>query len=128
MSIRVNTLVTVVATQDIAGTEKLFAPDEESQRIFSDDWDQQASGTFQIINGQSWAIPMGDIGSPKGLYVSVAQAVKIDVNGLGQFTVVLPKSGSPAKFFVEAEITGVVLTNNTGGVATGVWCAWGTEA
>ena len=108
--------------------DKLFETDETLAESIIDAFDGQKSGTFSIPGAASYTMKLGDLTAVKGMFLKFDADADVDINGLGDISVVRASTatGVKAKLLMEATITSVAVTNPDATVAlTGVWCIWG---
>lgn len=105
----------------------LFGPDDTLAEVVIDTFTKHTSGNITMLTTDTETLSFGDIDAVKGIYLYVDNDVKLTINGgtpiqMRQNT----GTGTRAKFFLEADITSILVDNDTSGeTVTGVYCVWG---
>ena len=127
MAIRVKHKVNVRVAEDTDMANLLFAPSDDLAEVVIDSYERAVGGTFAIDADDTQTLPLGDVTLPRGLYLRVDADCKVNVNAMGDLQLRRASTlvGTTAKFFMEGEITSVVITSPTTAAVRGAWCVWG---
>ena len=125
---RIRHKANVRITDDAAGKDVLFGPDDSLAEVVIDNMQRQASGLFNIAAAGTEALSLGDVTAVKGLYIKCKDGdMDVDINALGAIQVRRAVAGTgTCRLLIEGNITSVSITNPDGvnGI-NGVWCVWG---
>lgn len=127
MAIRVRHTVVVRTARDTDFNQAMWDPDVSLSEVVLDGFEKQTNGNFAIAVSSSESLPLDSLDAVKGLYLETDAACKVRLNGGSESIDLVPaESGQPAKLFLEANITAVVVENeSTSSVLNGVFVAWG---
>lgn len=102
-----------------------FNHDDALSEVIIDTWTKHQSGDFDIAASASYTLDHGDVAAVKGAYLEVTEECTLTING-SDTPIQLRKGGAAAlaKFFIEADITSILITAGSEDLA-GVYCLWG---
>ena len=128
---RVRHTVNVRIAEDNDMENLFFGPSDNLAEVTKDEYDQQASGTFKILQGTNEDINLKDVDNVKGIYIRFDKDCTLKLNGSADGIDL--KKGTNAnfsfgKFFVEANISQVNLAAPVDEDMTGFFCIWGVSS
>lgn len=120
---RVKQTVNVRVAEDANMDQLLFGRSDSLAIITHDEYDQQASGTINIAAAGNEDLPLGDVDTIAGVFISVDQSCELTLNGGAEVTnLVKPTSGN-AQFFMNGAVTQINIATTE--ALTGLFCIWG---
>lgn len=130
MALRLKHRVFVQIAQDTAMKVKRFHPDPDLAEVVYDVFERQMNSDLSIVASGSQSLTFGDVTLVKGLYLELNGPAEVKLNGSADAMVMTPlltgENAKPVKYFVEADITSVVVENtDSENALTGVYCVWG---
>jgi len=127
MPIRVRHTVAVRTARDTDFKKAMWDPDVSLSEVVIDTFEKQANGNFSVSPATTDGLPFGDVNSVRGMYLETDAACKVRLNGsLDSIEMTPNAAGQPAKLFVEAVLTEVLVENTSAdAVLTGVFVYWG---
>jgi hypothetical protein len=134
MAIRVKHVVNVFISDDTAGLLPLFGTTETSrEEVIVDAFDRCVSGNLSIAASGTESLPLGDIDDPRGFYIDADRGFNMILNGGAEVIQVRPAvdpttsgAGTRAKFFIEADLSAVSITNaDASSVLVAKYAVWG---
>jgi hypothetical protein len=127
MAIRVKHTVNVRVAEDTDMNNLLFAPSKDLAEVIIDTYTKVVSGVLSVAAAATETLSLGDVATPKGIYLRVDGDCDVSINGGA--AIALKRSstatGTTAKLFLEATISSVAITAPAGVDIHGVWCLWG---
>jgi hypothetical protein len=113
-------------SDDSAGKNLLFAPDDALAEVIIDVYTKQANGHFTVAAGATEAMSLGDVAAVKGAYLETNGDCDVYVNGSAtSIPVKMATGGTVAKLFLEAAITAISIKAPAAVTVTGKICVWG---
>lgn len=127
MTIRVSHTVAVRTSRDTEYKQAMWYPDVTLAEKVLDGFEKQTNGNFSIPATASEYLSFVDVEAVRGMYLEVDLECSLRLNGsLDAIELKPAESGVPAKFFLEAVITEVLIQNpSTTSPLTGVVVFWG---
>ena len=127
MAIRLKTKINVRIAEDTDMNNLLFAPKDDLAEVTIDGYEKSVSGVLKVDANTTEALSLGDVDTPKGLYLRVDNDCLVNINGLGNIQLRRSSvaTGVVAKLAIEADITSVSITAPTTSDVRGVWAIWG---
>lgn len=127
MAIRVRHTVAVRTARDTDFNFAMWDPDVTLSEVILDGFDKQTNGVFTVAVSSSESLNLGDITAVKGMYLEVDADCLVRLNGsTDDIQMRIGATGSPAKLFIEADISAVVVENQSGtAILNGVVVFWG---
>lgn len=127
MAIRIKHKINVRVAEDTDMNNLLFAPKDDLAEVTIDGYEKSVSGVIKVPANTTENLSLGDVDTPKGLYLRVDNDCLVNINGLGdiQLRRSSTATGVVAKLAIEADITSVAITAPVGADLNGVWCLWG---
>lgn len=120
---RIKQTVNVRIAEDTAMQHIIFGKDDNLSVSTLDGYTQQSSGTINIAADSNENIPIGDIDTIAGLFVSVDQDCSIVLNsGVEIINIVKPVGGN-AVFFMNGVVSNLNIATTE--ALTGLFCIWG---
>lgn len=130
MAIRLKHKINVRVAEDADMNNLLFAPKDDLAEVTIDAYEKAVSGVIKVSANTTESLSLGDVATPKGLYLRVDNDCNVNINGLGniQLRRSSTATGTTAKLAIEADISSVAITAPVGVDVRGVWCLWGDAA
>lgn len=120
---RVKQTVNIRVAEDTLMEQLIFGKTDSLAVVTHDEYDQQASGTINIEAASNEDVPLGDVDSISGVFLSVDQSCVLTLNG-GVETINLVKpTGGNAFFCMNGTITQINIATTE--ALTGLFCIWG---
>jgi hypothetical protein len=113
-------------SDDSAGKNLQFAPDDALAEVIIDVYTKQANSYFSVVAGATETMSLGDVAAVKGVYLEVNGDCDVYVNGgVVSIPMKLATGGTVAKLFLEATITSISVKAPALVAVTGKICVWG---
>lgn len=113
-------------SQDEAQVQSQFKRDATVSRITIDTYTAHASGSFSIPDGDTESLSIGDVASPNGVYIEVANDCDVYLSGsLDPIELRKATGKTYAKLFLECNLTSVSIEASQGVAVTGTYLVWG---
>lgn len=130
MALRIRHKINVRVAEDADMDNLLFAPKDDLAEVTIDAYEKAVSGVIKISANTTESLSLGDVATPKGLYLRVDNDCNVNINGLGniQLRRASTATGTTAKLAIEADISSVAITAPVGVDVRGVFCIWGDLA
>lgn len=129
MPIRVSHDVKIITSLDPAGRRLLYSNANATDRVRNiDAFDRTVSGNLSIAASGTESVPLGDVDSPRGVFLKVAADADIIFNASGNTLTLRPPpgTGSSATLLFEGAFTSISITNpSTTATLTGEFVVWG---
>ena len=123
---RIKQTVNVRAAEDTAMEQTIFGKADGFATITHDDYDQVSGGTINIDASSNEDVPLRDVDTIAGVFISVDQNCTITLNGGAEaINIVKPASGN-AQFFMNGPVTQINIATTT--ALTGLFCIWGSAS
>jgi hypothetical protein len=124
---RIKLKPSILISNDEDGKYKLFAPDDTKIERQIDTYQRHFSGTASIVSTGTEALSLGDLGTAKGLWLSVNADCLVTING-GTPIQLRRASGAAgddkAGLMLEADITALSVTAQATAVDV-IYAVWG---
>lgn len=125
---RIKHNVNVFVSDDAAGEQVLFGQTDTTQVLQTiDNMQRVCSGKFSIAASGTENLPLGDVGTVRGIWIRADLDFDAVFNG-GSDTISFDAASASHKAtcFMEATLTQVAITNPSSTAAlTGSFCVWG---
>jgi hypothetical protein len=128
MALRVKHKALIQISSDTAQKSKrYFLEDDSSHEVDTEQYQAEISGDLSIADAATEVLSFGDVQDARGLYLEVSGLCDVTINGANVPMAMQPAAGTTAnaKFLIDATITSVSITNNSGGTLTGSYALWG---
>jgi hypothetical protein len=113
-------------SDDSAGKNLQFAPDDALAEVIIDVYTKQANSYFSVVAGATEVMSLGDVAAVKGVYLEVNGDCEVFVNASATaIPMKLVTGGTVAKLFLEATITSISVKAPALVAVTGKICVWG---
>ena len=126
---RVKSKVNVRIFDDQTEKDVLFGPDDDRAEVVNNNHQEWWGGRFVIAPSGNLTLPLGTVGTVRGLFVRTITDFNISING-GAAINIIKASGTattdPVKFYMDGTLTTVQVTNVSASAdLVGYYAVWG---
>ena len=126
---RVKSKVNVRIYDDANEKDILFAPDDVRAEVINSNHQEWAGGKFVIAPSGNLVLPLGTVGTVRGIYIRTITDFDLSLNGNPAINVLKSlgtAAADPVKFYLDGTLASAQVTNVSAAVnLEGYYAVWG---